>query len=256
MAYPTYGGAPAYGAPPVGGFHAEADEGQYAQHQQQHQNQQYGYGDEQVPYLHGGYAHQAQYSYDDQYAAAAAPGVPGAMQPFSGQEVGGDAEDAPNTRPDYHGQWVPASQHADYHAGVAGAGGRPDMRHSESDQSETFGGVNPFDTPHDAHAMNPLGQPAMGQSNEHIPLLNRNNHMNQGQPGVGMTGYGQALSDQPLGYGPGGFADPAMMGGRPHDDEEEEASQVRYGRIPQRIPRRLKTIKQGQSRFHTHQESS
>ena len=242
MAYPSYGGnAPAgYGAHPVGGFANEADEGQYGQQHQQPQHFDRYNNDEQPPYLHSGYTHQQQYSYDDQYAQNAA-GPP--MQPYGAQEIGGDGEDAPNTRPDYHGQWVPANQHADYHAGQL----RPEMRHSESGQSETFGGVNPFDTPMDGHAMNPLGQPAMMQSNEDIPLLNRNGH---GPPGVGMSGYGQAMDGQPVGYGPGGFADPAMLGGRPHDDEEEEASQVRYGRIPQRIPRRLKTIKQGACKSH------
>ena len=37
---------------------------------------------------------------------------------------------------------------------------------------------------------------------------------------------------------PGGF-DPALLGG-PIDDD---ASNIRYGRIPQRVPRRYKTIK-------------
>lgn len=245
MAYPSYGQSHGYGAPPVGGFSNQADEGQYEQHYQQHQQQQhpqqYGYED-QPPFL----TQTAQYSYDDQYAASPQqqrqqqPPLPvGAgqpMQPYAAQELGGhDQEDEPNTRPDYHGQWVPANQHAEYHS-------RPDLRHSESGQSQTFGGVNPFDTPHDGIPLNPLGQPGMMASNEDIPLLHRN-QMNGAQPGLGMSGYGQTMNGQPVSYGPGGFADPAMLG--PTHEEDEEQSQVRYGRIPQRIPRRLKTIKQG-----------
>lgn len=111
--------------------------------------------------------------------------------------------------------------------GVPLAGGGP-LRPSYT--NDTFvSNTNPFDTPGLGASVGP-GQSQLNlsvgpggrlgngrdASTEHIPLL-----------------------DQGGGYhAPGGFVDPSRIG---MDDD----NQVRYGRIPQRIPRRLKTIKQG-----------
>ncbi|GAA5893025.1 hypothetical protein JCM5296_003407 [Sporobolomyces johnsonii] len=66
------------------------------------------------------------------------------------------------------------------------------------------------------------------------------------------SGPAPGQADPSLGI-PGGF-DPTLLGGRgPHghgdDDEQDQQSVVRYGRIPQRQPRRYKTIKRVQL-FH------
>lgn len=113
---------------------------------------------------------------------------------------------------------------------------------------------NPFDTPglnqsvgpggaasrHDlppGASFGPGGGFQRDPSTEHIPLLDQ--------------GGGHHAPSGPLPAGPGGFTDPNGAGAYNDWDEERH---VRYGRIPQRIPRRLKTVKQG-NYFETHTQT-
>ena len=242
--------------PGAGGFHqgGEADEAQQWQGQPQgqpHQSQHGGYGysaHEEPPYIHPGYQHQATYSYDDQYQQQQQPY---GLQPVQPYDQGDN--DEPNTRPDHHAHWIQAAPPGPGPGAYSDDSGMPGFRHSDSNESETFGGVNPFDTPGATAngGVDPLSQqqhqqPGMA-SNEDIPLLTQagGQHLYHLPGQGGRSAYGDAMGMAGgASAGPGGFADPnALHAGA----DEEEESQVRYGRIPQRIPRRLKTIKQGAS---------
>jgi hypothetical protein len=225
---------------------------------------------EQPPYLHPGYAHGQSYTSD--YAGSnsnlgaplrggspssssahgstpplpvGAHGYPGLHPSDSGsgrdilQPVGprlmspapGNSNNTNDATPNNAVHWVSADQHG--RLGVPD----PNSHMYPSYSGDTFtSNVNPFDAPMDQ----PLGGPpgTNNGGNEDIPLLEQHGRGGSGYSGVMLPGAmpaGQGIQ------GPGGFADPHAY----HDDDDEQ-SQIRYGRIPQRVPRRLKTIKQGE----------
>lgn len=225
-------------------------------HYQQQQQQE-------PPYLHPGYAHNQSYASDfgsnsntpanlrhDNSSPAPHTGsssptygnVPASdsgrdiLHPVGPRIMGGgpgNSNDEPNVPPHQAVHWVSADQHNRLGVpGVNNNGSNNNMYPSYSGDTFTSN-INPFDAPMD--------QPLQHGSapNEDIPLLEQ--HGRQG------SGYSQAMlpGAMPMDgrqgmMGPGGFMDPNM-----HQDDDDEMSQVRYGRIPQRVPRRLKTIKQG-----------
>lgn len=225
----------------------------------------------QPPYIHPGYAHNQAYS--DDYGSSAnlnnnrhdtmspphntpspAPSygnIPPSdsiggnsnngrdvLQPVGPRIMSPSNADEPNVAPHQAVHWVSADQH-----GRLGVPGSNTNAYNDSSNSvnntlyPTYSGdtftsnVNPFDAPMD-QPLAPGSNP-----NEDIPLLGQSQHGRFG------SGYSQAMLPGAMPQGPGGFMDPNMM----HHDDDDEQSQVRYGRIPQRVPRRLKTIKQGRS---------
>lgn len=200
-----------YNNPPLpqgaGGF-AEPDEGQYGQHQQyDHHWDQYA---QEPPFLHGGYGHQSTFDDEDQHRHPPAQNG-GFYDQHMQLQGGGGGADGDNGQPPHHNaHWVPAGQHPGQHLQPRQEQLQPgsaDLGAYPSYTNDTF-----------AHQpnINPFENPTHNATNEDIPLLQQNGNA-------------------------GGFVDPNQPG--PGDDEDE--SQVRYGKIPRRIPRRLKTIKQG-----------
>jgi chitin synthase len=202
------------------------------------------------PYLHPGYTHNQSYAsnYGSNSPAnlrhdSASPSHTGSpaptygnlppsdsgrdvLQPVGPRIMGAGSNDEPNVAPHQAIHWVSADQHG--RLGVPGVNDGNNNSMYPSYSGDTFtSNVNPFDAPMDQ----PL--PHGSHPHEDIPLLDQ--HGRQG------SGYSQAMLPGAMPMGPGGFMDPNMM----HDDDDE-LSQVRYGRIPQRVPRRLKTIKQGE----------
>ncbi|KAJ7599620.1 glycosyltransferase family 2 protein [Mycena floridula] len=79
-----------------------------------------------------------------------------------------------------------------------------------------------------------------------IPLLRRDGGMGEIRTGVNEPGYNARSTVHEPGYVSDGFNDPGMdmpIPGAFNQEEEEENNRVRYGRIPQRVPRRYRTIK-------------
>lgn len=185
----------------------------------------------------------------------------------------GVAPEGDNYQPPHHNlHWVPGGgqQYSDnYDNGVAGSvdigdlnSGSTSNRLSVPPGGAAPGGlypsysgttfdstVNPFEqqasqTPFSNNSV-PYGQGGAVPSTDNIPLLNTSSISGPRGPFGG--GY-----HHPSGHVSGGFVDPSYLGGGPgaggpdDDDDDDNTTQVRYGRIPQRIPRRLKTVKQGE----------
>lgn len=224
------------------------------------------------PYLHPGYAHNQSYTsdygsnpnlnnqqlrHDNSGSPSNAPSpahsygnIPASdsngrdvLQPVGPRIMGGSsANDEPNVAPHQAVHWVPADQHG--RLGVPGAHNNDGSLNNNmypSYSGDTFtSNVNPFDAPMDQ----PLG-PHGSNPNEDIPLLDQHGRHGSGYSQIMLPGAMPMGAGQGGGYmGPGGFMDPNML----HDDDDEQ-TQIRYGRIPQRVPRRLKTIKQGKLSF-------
>lgn len=238
MAY-NYGHPGNVGSPAPGGFHAGDEEARYQSHTPAPYDQQ-GYDEHQPPFLHAGYGHQETYSSDRQYEDggdasnrfSAQYGHQGYTQgqdqhgypPIDDQALHSPMGEGDNGQPPHHNiHWLPATQHPGGQP-EPDAGLYPSYTGGSSYDLHTGGStangdnLNPFDAP-------PVHE-RLG-SNEDFPLLNQN-----GAPIGGM-------------HAPGGFVDPTQgMNGeiQEHDDDD---TAIRYGHIPRRVPRRLKTVKQG-----------
>lgn len=230
----------------------------------------------QPPYLHPGYAHNQAYSDDygsssnlagtnnnvssPPYGTSSTSPSPAhsygnippdtnnnsntgrdTLHPIGPRIMSPSNADNPNVPPHHAVHWISADQHN--RLGVPNDGnGNGNMYPSYSGDTFTSN-INPFDAPMDQPlAPNNAGGGGNSNPNEDIPLLEQHGRYGSGysQAMMGMPG---AMPPRIQNMGPGGFMDPNMM----LNEDDDEMSQVRYGRIPQRVPRRLKTIKQGGS---------
>ncbi|KAK4051036.1 Chitin synthase 4 [Microbotryomycetes sp. JL201] len=247
---PAYSSQPPAGPQPRRGGARTPQPAYYdhAQQQQQHHDPAY---DHYAQQQHA----QPQY-YAPGHADGAQHGHPTSTDPFADQayyhaQHGQQQQHGPHAhQPQPWAQNVPPSHFPPSHSHQdLGDGGFNPPLHTTSSYGQPGSTHDPFASNPNLHLQHGHDDDGVDDSGQ-VPLLSPNGRRNgpDWSANGGTTPYGNGAGGAPYnpsyGYGPevGGF-DPNIVGPHGAGIGDDEQSIVRYGRIPQRQPRRYKTVK-------------